>query len=101
MRKRITLGFAISMLSSVALAQESPAPTPAPTSEQSPSVSMSPEQSVSSSTTPEQTPSVSPARSVRINFVPPPMDGTITLGIYDESDKMVRILRRNAPLNDF
>ena len=53
------------------------------------------------SPTPEQTPSPSPARSVRISFVPPPMDGTINLGIYDQTGKLVRILHQNAQLNDF
>ena len=49
----------------------------------------------------EQTPSPSPARSVRISFVPPPMDGTISLGIYDQTGKIVRILHQNAQLDDF
>jgi hypothetical protein len=53
------------------------------------------------SATPGQTPSPSPARSVRISFVPPPMDGTISLGIYDEAGKIVRVLHQNAQLNDF
>ena len=29
------------------------------------------------------------------------MDGTISLGIYDQAGKMVRVLHRNAQLNDF
>ena len=29
------------------------------------------------------------------------MDGTISLGIYDQSDKIVRILHQNSQLNDF
>lgn len=29
------------------------------------------------------------------------MDGTISLGIYDQSGKLVRVLHQNAPLNDF
>ena len=83
----------------VALAQESPTPTPSPTLGESPSIS--PEQSVPPSPSPEQTPSPSAARSVRISFVPPPMDGTISLGIYDQAGKLVRILNQNAQLNDF
>jgi hypothetical protein len=77
----------------IAAAQESPTPTPSP--------SISPEQSVPPSPTPAQTPSPSPARSVRISFVPPPIEGTISLGIYDQAGKIVRVLHRNAPLNDF
>src|SRR5437667_8787125 len=85
----------------IAAAQESPTPTPSPTPGESLSPSISPEQSVPPSPTPEQTPSPSPARSVRISFIPPPMDGTISLGIYDQAGKMVRVLHQNAQLNDF
>jgi hypothetical protein len=85
----------------IAAAQESPTPTPSPAPGESSSPSISPEQSVPPSPTPEQTPSVSPARSVRISFVPPPMDGTISLGIYDQAGKIVRVLHQNAQLNDF
>ena len=89
------------ILVAIAAAQESPTPTPSPTPGESPSASISPEQSVPPSPTPEQTPSPSPARSVRISFIPPPMDGTISLGIYDQAGKMVRVLHQNAQLNDF
>src|SRR6476661_8322635 len=82
-----------------AAAQESPTPNPSPRPEESPSPSISPEQSVPPSPTPEQTPS--PSRSVRISFVPPPMEGTISLGIYDQAGKIVRVLHQNAPLDDF
>src|SRR6266850_4211304 len=85
----------------IAAAQESPTPTPSPTSDESPSPAISPEQSVPPSPTPDQTPSPSPARSVRISFIPPPMDGTISLGIYDQAGRLVCILDQNAQLNDF
>jgi hypothetical protein len=85
----------------ITAAQESPTPTPSPTLGESPSPSISPGQSVPPSPTPEQTPSPSPARSVRISFIPPPMDGTISLGIYDQAGKIVRVLHQNAQLNDF
>src|SRR4029450_11010227 len=85
----------------ITAAQESPSPPPSPTPGESPSPSISPEQSVPPSPTPEQTPSPSPARSVRISFIPPPMDGTISLGIYDQAGKIVRVLHQNAQLNDF
>jgi len=84
-----------------AAAQESPTPTSSPTPGGSPFPSISPEQSVPPSPTQEQTPSPSPARSIRISFVPPPMDGTISLGIYDQADKIVRVLHENAQLDDF
>jgi hypothetical protein len=80
-------------------AQESPTPTPSSTPGESPFPSISPEQAMVPSPTPEQTPS--PARGVRISFVPPPMEGTISLGIYDQSGRLMRVLHQNAQLNDF
>jgi len=57
----------------VATAQESPSPTPPPPS----------------------------ARSVRISFLPPPLEGAISLGIYDAKGKLVRVLHREADIEDF
>jgi len=45
--------------------------------------------------------SPTPPPSVRIEFAPPPMEGTISLGIYDANGKLVRVLHREAPLSDF
>jgi hypothetical protein len=53
------------------------------------------------SPTPESTPTPAPARNVRISFVPPPLDGTISLGIYDAKGKLVRVLFREADINEF
>src|SRR5437667_2308610 len=66
-----------------AFAQESPTATPSPTP------------------TLERTPSAPPTRTVRLSFVPPPLEGTISLGIYDGSGKLVRVLHQEAELNDF
>src|SRR6188472_981884 len=98
----LTVVFCLACVA-IAAAQESPVPAPSPIlgESPSPSSSSSPEQSESPLATPEQTPSPSPARSVRISFIPPPMDGTISLGIYDQAGQMVRVLHRNAQLNDF
>jgi len=74
-----------------AIAQDSLTPTPSPTTKES----------ASPSPTPEQTPSASPTRSVRISFVPPPLEGTISLGIYDGNGKLVRVLHQEAELNEF
>jgi len=101
MTTRVNLAFALAILSSFALAQESPTPILSPTQGDSPSFSISPEQSVPPSPSPEQTPSPSPVKSVRISFVPPPMDGSISLGIYDQAGKLVRVLHQNAQLSDF
>lgn len=46
----------------------------------------------------QETPALKP---VRISFLPPPLDGTISLGIYDPSGKLVRVLHREAELDDF
>lgn len=62
------------LLVASAAAQESPAPQP--------------------SATP-------PARAVRIAFLPPPIEGTFSLGIYDAKGKLVRVLHREAELEDF
>jgi hypothetical protein len=51
------------------------------------------------SPTPTATPP--PTRSVRISFLPPPLDGTISLGVYDAKGKLVRILKREADINEF
>jgi hypothetical protein len=47
-------------------------------------------------TVPAQTP-----RNVRLSFVPPPLEGTISLGIYDANGKLVRVLHREAGLESF
>ena len=83
------------------LAQEPPATTPSARPEESPALSTSAEGSPAPSPVPEQTPLVLPGRSVRISFVPPPMEGTISLGIYDRNGKLVRVLQQQAQLNEF
>jgi len=65
----------------IAIAQESPTPTPMPT--------------------PTPTPSTTPTRNVRLSFVPPPMQGTISLGVFDTNGKLVRILHREAKIDSF
>jgi hypothetical protein len=46
-------------------------------------------------------PTTSPARSVRISFLPPPLEGTISLGIYDAWGQLVRVLHQEAELDEF
>jgi len=76
MTKRIALALLILTALASARAQESPSPTPP------------------SSPTPAE-------RNIRISFVPPPLDGTISLGIYDAKGKLVRVLFREADINEF
>lgn len=85
----------------IAVAQESPMPTPSAITEESPALSTSPAESVTPQLLPEQTPSASPTRNVRISFVPPPLEGRISLGIYDAQGKLVRVLHHEAALNEF
>ena len=53
------------------------------------------------SPTPEPAAPPAPTRNVRISFVPPPLDGTISLGVYDAKGKLVRVLFREADINEF
>src|SRR6266852_3680727 len=66
-----------------AVAQDSPGPTASPTP------------------TPLPSATISPARNVRLSFVPPPMEGTISFGIFDVNRKLVRVLHREAAAKDF
>lgn len=40
-------------------------------------------------------------KGVRITFIPPPMEGTWSLGIYDKKGKLVRVLAREATDKNF
>jgi hypothetical protein len=68
-----------------ALAQESPTPV----------TSVAPEQ------TPSASPSIPAGRTVALRFVPPPMEGTISFGIFDSNDKLVRVLHREVKIDNF
>lgn len=41
------------------------------------------------------------AVAVRIRFVPPPLEGTISLGIFDAQGQLVRVLHREAGVDEF
>ncbi|MFN2509673.1 MAG: hypothetical protein ABR589_12995, partial [Chthoniobacterales bacterium] len=41
------------------------------------------------------------SRSVRITFLPPPIEGTISLGIYDPAGKLLRVLHRESEIEEF
>ena len=49
----------------------------------------------------EGAPPASKKGTVRITFLPPPMEGTLSLGIYDKAGKLVRVLAREAAEKDF
>jgi len=50
---------------------------------------------------PPPNPTATPDRIVRISFVPPPLDGKISLGIYDQSGRLVRVLHQEADFDEF
>jgi hypothetical protein len=89
------------LLATAIFAQESPSPTASSTAEEIPSLSPSQAGSLTPPPASEQTPSPSAVRSVRISFVPPPLEGRISLGIYDSKGKLLRVLHHEADLNEF
>jgi hypothetical protein len=72
MKRKIGSALLITLLLGSLAAQESPSPSPTPA-----------------------------PRNIRISFVPPPLDGTISLGVYDANGKLVRVLFREADINEF
>ena len=86
MTKKINLAILTGLVPvCLVVAQESPTPTTSETAGTSPTPSAS----------------ASAARSVPLRFVPPPMEGTISLGIWDSNDKLVRVLHREAKIDIF
>ncbi len=50
----------------------------------------------------EEEPSPPPKKTgVKLLFIPPPMEGTFSLGIYDAQGHLVRTLKRDAETSDF
>src|SRR5207245_4999681 len=89
MKKKYASILIVFAIGGIALAQESPSPIPSPAA--------SPEQPPS----PSPSPSATAGRSVALRFVPPPMEGTISLGIFDSNDKLVRVLHRESKVDNF
>jgi hypothetical protein len=50
---------------------------------------------------PSPSPSAATARSIRISFVPPPLEGKISLGVYNEWGQLVRVLHQEAEFDEF
>jgi hypothetical protein len=82
----LKLRIAIMLLGATAFAQESPTPSPSPIE--------TPSSVLSATSSPA-------ARSVSLRFVPPPMEGTISLGIWDANDKLVRVLYNESKIDKF
>src|SRR5882762_10074717 len=61
----------------------------------------SPTPSPSQTPLPSPAPSLPPARRVLLRFALPPLNGTISLGIYDGAGKLVRVLHREDAVADF
>lgn len=111
----VTLAFCFGLTS--AFAQKSPAPdlkpspslnapslSPSATTSPTPAFTLSPAPApvpaLSSSPSPIHEPTF-PPRHVALRFALPPLDGTISLGIYDRSGKLVRVLHREDAIDDF
>jgi hypothetical protein len=98
------LPFVILIVSlGTSVGQQSVAPTSSLTPTPSATISNSPTPSAASSlsASPSATPAPAPTRSVRISFVPPPLDGTISLGVFDSTGNLVRVLHQQASLDAF
>jgi hypothetical protein len=78
----LTLFFCLLALAAV-IAQEPSASSPSP------------------SPSPTPSPSVAPPRKVTLRFALPPLEGTISLGIYDQNGKLVRVLHREDEIAEF
>jgi hypothetical protein len=89
-------GVLLAAAISCTVAQESPIPSPSADIPQTPSVTPAP--SASSMPSPS---TVAAPRKVRISFVPPPLEGTISLGIYDSNGRLARVLHQEADLDEF
>jgi hypothetical protein len=84
MTKKSALTFLLGLSATISSAQESLTP------------------SGTENASPLPTPMASaPGRNVPLRFVPPPMDGTISLGIWDSNNKLVRVLHREAKIDNF
>jgi hypothetical protein len=93
------LGFALATtFVAVGFAQEAPTPSPSPVEIPSPSPisTESPSPTLTATAT-----ATAAARNVALRFVPPPMEGTVSLGIWDSNDKLVRVLHREAKIDTF
>jgi len=87
MKRKYAAILIVFAIGGIAFAQESPSPTE--------TASASPEQ------IPSPSPSASASRNIQLRFVPPPMEGTISLGIFDSNDKLVRVLHRESKVDNF
>ncbi len=90
-----TLPAASAIPSAAESAEPWPTATESPTETEAPI----PTATASASATAIATPSR--ARSVRISFLPPPLEGKISLGIYDLNGQLVRVLHKEAGFDQF
>jgi hypothetical protein len=95
----------LAVAASASAQESSPVPSPAVSAEPTvvisstlplPSPSPTP-----AAATPSPTPSLLKKTGVKLQFLPPPMEGTISLGIYDSTGKLVRTLHREAGGDEF
>ena len=82
---RLPIAVAFCFAAVSAFAQESPTPSATETP----------------SATPAPSASAVGERGVPLRFVPPPMQGTVSLGIFDSNGKLIRVLHREAKIDMF
>ncbi len=96
--------MAAALLCLLALASSASAQESSPASPSLAPVGVSPDSSPATAvSSPNESASPTPPaiRSVRISFASPPLEGTISLGIYDALGKLVRVLHRESETDDF
>jgi len=93
------VGLSLGAMTPCARAQDPAEPAAAPAPEATAEISPAPEMSTTPSAPPA--PAAASGRSVRISFLPPPLEGKISLGIYDTKGELIRVLHREASFNDF
>src|SRR5690242_22267 len=93
---RVALSCLLLALAS-AFAQEIPEVIPFPISGSSLPRAPAP----SPSPSPSPSPMTTPARKVALRFALPPLEGTISLGIFDQNGKLLRVLHREDTISAF
>src|SRR5581483_1642587 len=93
MTRLLSFGILITLAAGSQLTgQESPSPSPSAEESPTATATATPATATSGSAT---------VRNIPLRFVPPPLEGTISLGIWDSNDKLVRVLQREAKIDTF
>jgi hypothetical protein len=103
----LALGVVVLALIQGLSAQEAPSPAVETTASPTATINAEAEPSATPALSPSVAPTTTPAplppsrRNIRISFLPPPLEGKISLGIYNEWGQLVRVLHQEAGLDEF